>query len=54
VQYPYGEGQVGLQSAVKAIQGQSVPREQTQPFVVATKANVNTANVQRFIYKTSC
>jgi ribose transport system substrate-binding protein len=54
VQYPYGEGQLGLESAVKAIQGQSVPREQTQPFVIATPANVKTAKVQKFIYKTSC
>ncbi len=54
VQYPYGEGQLGLASAVKAAQGKSVPREQTQPFVIATKANVNTAKVQRFIYKTTC
>lgn len=54
VQYPYGEGRLGLESAVKAIKGESVPREQTQPFVVATKSNVNTAKVQQFIYKTSC
>lgn len=54
VQYPYGEGRLGLQSAVKAIQGKSVPREQTQPFVIATKANINTAKVQQFIYKTTC
>jgi ribose transport system substrate-binding protein len=54
VQYPYGEGQLGLKSAVMAVQGKSVPREQTQPFVIATPANVNTAKVQRFIYKISC
>lgn len=54
VQYPYGEGQLGLASAVKAIQGKSVPREQTQPFVIATPSNVNTAKVQKFIYKTTC
>jgi ribose transport system substrate-binding protein len=54
VQYPYGEGQLGLESAVKAIQGKSVPREQTQPFVVATPSNIHTAKVQKFIYKTSC
>jgi ribose transport system substrate-binding protein len=54
VQYPYGEGMLGLKSAVMAVKGQSVPREQTQPFVVATKANINSAKVQKFIYKTSC
>ncbi|HWD69025.1 MAG TPA: ABC transporter substrate-binding protein [Solirubrobacteraceae bacterium] len=54
VQYPYGEGMIGLQDAVMAAQGKKVPREQSQPFVVATKANINTPKVQRFIYKTSC
>jgi ribose transport system substrate-binding protein len=54
VQYPYGEGMLGLQDAVMAAEGKKVPREQSLPFVVATKANVNTAKVQKFIYKTSC
>jgi ribose transport system substrate-binding protein len=54
VQYPYGEGRLGLKSAVMAIQGKHVPREQTQPFVIATPKNINTAKVQRFIYKTTC
>ncbi len=54
VQYPYGEGMLGLRDAVLAVQGHKIPREQSQPFVVATKANINTAKVQQFIYKTSC
>jgi ribose transport system substrate-binding protein len=54
VQYPFGEGVLGLEAAVKAIKGEPVPREQTQPFVVATPQNVNTAKVQKFIYKTTC
>lgn len=54
VQYPYGEGMLGLKSAVMAVKGQSVAREQSQPFVVATKSNINSAKVQKFIYKTSC
>ena len=54
VQYPYGEGMTGLQDAVWAAQGKKIPREQHLPFVVATKANINTAMVQKFIYKTSC
>jgi len=54
VQYPYGEGMLGLKSAVMAVKGQSVPREQTQPFVVATKQNINSAKVQKFLYKTTC
>ncbi len=54
MQYPYGEGMLGLQDAVMAAEGKKVPREQSQPFVVATKANINTPKVQQFIYKTSC
>jgi ribose transport system substrate-binding protein len=54
VQYPYGEGMIGLKDAVLAAEGKKIPREQHLPFVVATKANVNTAKVQKFIYKTSC
>lgn len=54
VQYPYGEGMQGMQDAVLAAEGKKVPREQSKPFVVATKANINTAKVQQFIYKTTC
>ena len=54
VQYPYGEGQVGIDSAVKLLAGQSVPRQQTSPFVVATPQNVDTPKVQRYIYKVTC
>ena len=54
VQYPYGEGMVGLKDAVLAAHGQSVPREQSESFVIATKANVNSATVQKYIYKTTC
>ena len=54
VQYPYGEGMLGLKDAVMAVKGRSVPREQTAPFVIATKQNINTPKVQKFIYKTSC
>jgi ribose transport system substrate-binding protein len=54
VQYPYGEGVLGIQSAVDAIEGKPVPRDQTVGFVVATPSNVNTATVQKYIYKTHC
>ena len=54
VQYPYGEGMLGLKSAVEAVKGKSVPREQSKPFVIATQKNVHTPKVQKFIYKTSC
>jgi ribose transport system substrate-binding protein len=54
VQFPYGEGMLGIQSAVNAIEGKPVPRDQTVGFVVATPSNVNTATVQKYIYKTHC
>jgi ribose transport system substrate-binding protein len=54
VQYPYGEGKLGLQSAVDAVHGKSVPRNQSQPFVIATQQNVDTPEVQQYIYKINC
>jgi ribose transport system substrate-binding protein len=54
VQYPFGEGIAGVQTLVKAINGGSVPRNQSSPFVVATPDNVNSAKVQKYIYKLNC
>lgn len=54
VQYPYGEGQLGIKSAVAAAAGKAVPRNQGAPFIIATQQNVNTAKVQKFIYSTKC
>ena len=54
VQFPYGEGVLGIKSAVAAAAGKPVPRNQGAPFVIATKQNVNTAKVQKFIYSTKC
>ena len=54
VQYPYGEGKLGIKSAVAAVAGKAVPRNQSAPFIIATKQNVNTAKVQKFIYSTKC
>lgn len=54
VQYPYGEGQTGLQAAVDAIDGKKVPRTQGAPFVVATPDNVDSPKVKKFLYSTEC
>jgi ribose transport system substrate-binding protein len=54
VQYPYGEGQKGIETLVKAVDGQKVERNQTAPFVVATPENVNDPKVQQYIYKLNC
>ena len=54
VQYPYKVGQLGLQMMVDALDGKPIEREVHTPFVIATKANVDTPEVQQFIYKTRC
>jgi ribose transport system substrate-binding protein len=54
VQYPFGEGQMGVETLVKAVKGESVPRNQSAPFVVATPGNVDTPKVQKYIYKLNC
>jgi ribose transport system substrate-binding protein len=54
VQYPYGEGQKGIETLVAAINGGKVERNQTAPFVVATPENVDDPKVQQYIYKLNC
>jgi ribose transport system substrate-binding protein len=54
VQYPYGEGQKGLETAVAAVDGKNVTRNMTAPFVIATPDNVDTPKVQKYIYKLNC
>jgi ribose transport system substrate-binding protein len=54
VQYPYGEGQKGVETLANAIDGKQVPRNQSAPFVVATPDNVDTPKVQKYIYKLNC
>ena len=54
VQYPYKVGQLGLQMMVDALDGKPIEREVHTPFVIATKENVDTPEVQQFIYKTKC
>ena len=54
VQYPFGEGQKGIETLVKSLDGGKVERNQTAPFVVATPENVDDPKVQRYIYKLDC
>jgi ribose transport system substrate-binding protein len=54
VQYPFGEGKQGIQSAQKIWKGESVPKKQSSPFVVATKENLDTPEVQEYVYKMTC
>jgi len=54
VQYPYGVGEIGLQSAVAALDGKPVERQIRTPFILATPKNIDTPEVQHFVYKTHC
>jgi ribose transport system substrate-binding protein len=54
VQYPYGAGQKGVETAVALANGKTVERNQKTDFVFATPANVASAEVQQFIYKLDC
>lgn len=54
VQYPYRVGQLGLEMMVDALNGKPIERQVNTPFVVATPQNIDTPEVQKFIYKTSC
>lgn len=54
VQYPYHIGQLGVEMMVDALEGKPVAREVHTPFVIATPQNINTPEVQKFIYKTHC
>ena len=54
VQYPYGAGQKGVETAVALANGETVERNQKTDFVFATPANVASEEVQKFIYKLDC
>ena len=54
VQYPYRVGQLGMEMMVEALQGKPVQRQVNTPFVVATPQNIDTPEVQKFIYRTNC
>ena len=54
VQYPFGEGILGIQSAVTLLNGGTVPRQQETPFMMVTPDNVDTAEAKQFIYKVDC
>ncbi len=54
VQYPYKVGQLGVEMMVQALDGKPIEREVHTPFVVATPENIDTAEVQQFVYKARC
>lgn len=54
VQYPYGAGKLGVDTAVALANGKSVPRNQATKFVFATPDNLSSSEVQQFIYKLDC
>jgi ribose transport system substrate-binding protein len=54
VQYPRGEGATGVDSAVAAMQGKSVPRNQSADAIFVTPATVNSAKAKQYIYDVNC
>ena len=54
VQYPYRVGQLGIEMMVAALDGKPIERQVHTPFVVATPANIDTPEVQKYIYRTNC
>lgn len=54
VQYPFGEGIQGVQTAMDVWSGKTVKPHQTSPFVIATPDNVDSPEVQKYIYKLKC
>jgi ribose transport system substrate-binding protein len=54
VQYPYRVGQLGVEMMVDALQGKPVERQVHTPFVIATPQNIDTPEVQKYIYRTNC
>jgi ribose transport system substrate-binding protein len=54
VQYPRGEGATGVQSAVDAMQGKSVPRDQAADAIFVTPDTVNSDKAKQYIYDVNC
>lgn len=54
VQYPYKVGQLGVAMMVQALEGKPIEREVHTPFVIATPENIDTPEVQQFVYKARC
>jgi len=54
VQYPYRVGQLGVEMMNDVLNGKTVERQVRTDFVVATPQNIDTPEVQKFVYKTKC
>jgi ribose transport system substrate-binding protein len=53
-QDPYAEGQDAVQQALNAANGKAVTKSIGTPLTAITRSNVNSAAVQKYIYKSSC
>ncbi len=54
VQYPRGEGATGVDSAVAAMKGESVPRNQSADAIFVTPETVNSDQAKKYIYDVNC
>jgi len=54
VQYPRGEGATGVDSAVAAMKGESVQRDQSADAIFVTPDTVNSDKAKQYIYDVNC
>lgn len=54
VQYPRGEGATGVQSAVAAMSGKTVPRNQAADAIFVTPETVDTEQAKQYLYDVNC
>jgi ribose transport system substrate-binding protein len=54
VQYPYHVGELGVEAMKAALDGKPIERQIPSTFVIATPQNIDTPEVQKYIYKTHC
>lgn len=54
IQGPYQMGQIGIDLAGQVVSGKTVEQEIKTPYVIATKDNISSPDVQKFVYRTSC
>jgi ribose transport system substrate-binding protein len=54
VQKPYDMGYTGVEFAVKALKGEDVEKKVDTDFVIATKDNLSSPDITKYLYKSSC
>jgi ribose transport system substrate-binding protein len=53
-QQPYEEGRLGVERAVKVLNGEPVPPKTILPNVLVTQENVDQPEISKVVYKSHC